>query len=203
LTKVETLNAQHELQRRLPARRGHFRLESGHHGDLWLDLELLFFRPQEIEPFAHDLARVLPKYAVEAVCGPLIEGAFLAQRVAGVLDVPFAYTEGKPSRAGGLFPVPYVLPPALQPRLKGRRVAIINDVINAGSAVRGTLAALLDCGARPVVIATLAVLGESAGRLAAEAKVPLETLAALPNEIWEPAECPLCARGVPLDGAAV
>lgn len=29
---------------------GHFLLESGHHGDLWLDLELLCLRPRQIEP---------------------------------------------------------------------------------------------------------------------------------------------------------
>jgi hypothetical protein len=28
-----------------PPRRGHFVLESGHHGNLWLDLNSLFLRP--------------------------------------------------------------------------------------------------------------------------------------------------------------
>ena len=74
----------------------------------------------------------------------------------------------------------------------------MNDVINAGSAVRGTLRSLRDCGAEPVAMATLAVLGETAVRLAAEEGVALETLATLPNQIWIPTECPLCARHVPL-----
>ena len=29
----------------LSVRRGHFVLESGHHGNLWLDLDSLFLRP--------------------------------------------------------------------------------------------------------------------------------------------------------------
>lgn len=78
-------------------------------------------------------------------------------------------------------------------------MAIVNDVINAGSAVRGTLRSLRDCGAEPVAIATLAVLGGSAVRLAIEAGVALEALAHLPNEIWMPSQCPLCARQVPLN----
>jgi len=77
-------------------------------------------------------------------------------------------------------------------------VAIVNDVINAGSAVRGTLSDLEACAARPVAIGTLLVLGSSASRIAADRGVALETLAALPNNIWTPAECPLCLRGVPL-----
>ena len=59
---------QEELLSLLAARKGHFRLESGHHGDLWLDLELLCLRPQRIRPFAVELAKRLP--AVDAVCGP-------------------------------------------------------------------------------------------------------------------------------------
>jgi orotate phosphoribosyltransferase len=193
-------NYQREVERLLPARRGHFRLESGHHGELWLDLELLFIRPSEIRPLAEQLARTVSKYAVEAVCGPLVEGAFVASMVAPVLGVPFTYTEAKvDSGAERLFPVEYILPPALRTTLTGRRVAVINDVINAGSAVRGTLRSLRNCGAEPVAIGTLAVLGDSAAKLARDAGIGLETLARIPNEIWTPSECPLCTRRVPLD----
>ena len=192
-------NDRFDVEGLLPARRGHFRLESGHHGELWLDLELLFFRPALLRPLAEELARAVSKYAVEAVCGPLVEGAFVASLLAPLLDVPFTYTERRvASRTDQLFPVSYVLPPAFRPRLNGRRVAIVNDVINAGSAVRGTSRSLRNCGAEPVVIATLAVLGDAAARLASEEGVALETLATLPNEIWTPTECPLCARHVAL-----
>jgi hypothetical protein len=35
-------------------------------------------------------------------------------------------------------------------------------------------------------------------RLAADAGLALETMAAMPNEIWAPSDCPLCAERVPL-----
>ena len=41
----------------------------------------------------------------------------------------------------------------------GRRVAVVDDVIIAGSAVRGVLVELGACGATPVAIGALAVLG--------------------------------------------
>ncbi|HUV90521.1 MAG TPA: hypothetical protein VMY80_12775, partial [Anaerolineae bacterium] len=53
---------QKELLGLLAARKGHFRLESGHHGDLWLDLDLLFVRPNHVRRFAIELANGLSKY---------------------------------------------------------------------------------------------------------------------------------------------
>jgi orotate phosphoribosyltransferase len=122
--------------------------------------------------------------------------------VASALRVPFCYSEPTRDDAkAGLFPVSYPIPGPLQARLRGERVAVVNDVINAGSAVRGTLDALAECGAKPVAIGTLAVYGEAAGELASSRSVSLETLASFPSQIWEPASCPLCARGVPLGAA--
>ena len=192
-----------DLPRLLSARRGHYLLESGHHGDLWLDLEVLCLRPREVRTLAKELAGRLRPLGIDAICGPLIEGAFVALMVAEELDVPFTYAEGRTDPdALGLFPVRYVVPGALRPKLTGRRVAVVNDVINAGSAVRGTVADLQANGARVAAIASLAVLGESATRFAQLVDVPLVALASLPNQIWTAAECPFCASGVPLDRTA-
>ncbi len=188
-----------ELIRSLPLRPGHFRYESGHHGEQWLDLERLFLEPAPLVRCALKLARKLLRYRVEMVCGPLVEGAFVALQVALELGVPFAYSERfeNPGKEG-LFPVDYRLPRALRGEVKGRRVAVINDVTNAGSAVRGTLADLLAFGAHPTVIGTLVVLGTAADQLARDHGLTLQTLARLPNPLWTPEECPLCAKGTPL-----
>jgi orotate phosphoribosyltransferase len=185
----------------LAARRGHFRLESGHHGELWLELERLCLRPARVRPFAAKLARLLKPYHIEAVCGPLNEGAFVALMVAEELGVDFTYAEriAATGRAG-LFPVDYRLPGPLRERVRGRRVAVVNDVINAGSAVRGTFADLQACDAVPVALASLVVLGDFAMRLAGEWKIPLLHLSQFPNPLWTAGDCPLCAAGVALSG---
>lgn len=182
------------------ARWGHFVLESGHHGDLWLDLELLCLRPRQLEGLAASLADELRDLGVDAVCGPLNEGAFIALMVASRLDVEFTYAERlEETGRDGLFPVRYRLPRALRGRVRGKRVAIVNDVINAGSAVRGAHADLLACGAVPVAVAALLVLGDAAARFATKNGMRLITLAQRPNRVWTPEECPLCAAGTPLD----
>ena len=190
---------QQELLALLPRRQGHFRLESGHHGDLWLDLDSLFLRPARLRRFAGALALRLGDLAIEAVCGPLFGGAFLAQVVATELDVEFYHTERVVTTdGGGLNSVNYRLPDTLRPRIGGKQVAIVDDAINAGSAVRATCLELQASGARVAAVGALLVLGRQAAQLAAGWNVPLEGIAHLPSELWNPEACPLCAARVPL-----
>jgi orotate phosphoribosyltransferase len=184
-------------------RQGHFLLESGHHGDLWLDLERLCLQPQRAQAVAVGLTAPLSELQLDAVCGPLVEGAFVALIVALQLDVQFTYSEkfGRPP-AEGLFPAGYRVPASLREGLRGKRVAIVDDVINAGSAIRGTFADLEECGANVVAISTLLVLGSAAAKFAASKNVPLYNVATLPSNLWTASECPLCESSIPLQDVA-
>jgi orotate phosphoribosyltransferase len=182
------------------ARTGHFPLESGHHGELWLDLDVLCWSAAAVEPVVGALAERIGPYAVEVVCGPLVGGALLAQPVAARLGAGFAYTERSSAGSGALYSARYRLPDALGARLAGRRVALVDDVINAGSATRATLRAVRAAGGEPVVLAAMLTLGETPARVAADEGLPLEPVTTLDNAIWAPPDCPLCARGEPLRG---
>jgi len=194
---------QEEVINSLAARRGHFLLESGHHGDRWLDLELLCLQPVIVRRFAGELASRLAKHNIEAVCGPLVEGAFVGLMVAAELEIDFSYSARfTPARTGILYPVEYRIPGALRSAVRGKRVAIVNDVINAGSAVRGTFSDLQAIGANPVAIGSLLVLGNLAAVFAIEREIALENIAWLDNVLWTPSECPLCTSGTPLEDVA-
>src|SRR5687768_2240099 len=133
----------------LEARTGHFRYESGHHGDLWLELDALFSDPARTERLAAAMTDRLGGRGIEVVCGPMTGGALLAQAVSRQLGVTFTYTERTVESDGS---VRYLLPPAQAPLVHGARVAIVDDAINAGSATGGTYHALVSAGARPVAI---------------------------------------------------
>jgi orotate phosphoribosyltransferase len=189
-----------ELLNLLSARKGHFKLESGHHGNLWLDLDLLFLRPSHVKRFAIELANRLAKYNIAAVCGPLVGGALIAQMIAAQLNVEFYYTERFVlPQSDALYQVEYRLPNSLRKMVSGKDFAIVDDVINAGSAVRGTFAELQSCGAKPVVVGALLVLGAVGSDFFAYQNIAIENLANLPNDIWIPSECPLCASQIPLE----
>jgi|SRR5271169_4850046 len=181
-------------------RQGHFQFESGHHGDLWLELETLCLHSRMLQPFAAQLAAKLRQHNVEVACGPLVEGAFVALLVSLELGCDFVYAERFASAGReGMFPVEYRLPRALHSAVKGRRVAIVNDVISAGSAVRGAFFDLQSIGAGVVAIGALIALGNSIAKFAEEHHVPLELLEQMPHNLWTPARCPLCAAGLPLE----
>jgi orotate phosphoribosyltransferase len=184
-------------------RRGHFQLESGHHGALWLDLDALFAEPARIDPFVGALANALRAYDVGVVCGPLLGGAFLAQLVAQKLSVEFCFTERvMPTELGGLYQTRYILPAAFRARVRGRRLAIVDDVMSAGSALRGTYSELRSHGAEPVVAGALLLLGDAGARLFAEQGVPVEAVARDEYTLWMPNECPLCLAGMPVERPA-
>lgn len=187
-----------ELLALMAGRRGHFRLESGHHGDLWLDVDALFTRPARLAPFVDELARRLSGHSIEVVCGPLTGGAFVAQLAAQRLDAEFCFTERVAAPTpDALYSASYEL--AGTPDLAGKPVGVVDDVVNAGSAVRSTLASLRAAGAVPVAIGALLMLGRSAAALADEHGLALEATASQDNTLWTPPECPLCADGMALE----
>jgi orotate phosphoribosyltransferase len=141
----------------IPKRNGHFRLESGHHSDLWMTLETLCSTPSALRSSIAALAERVRQYSIDVACGPLNEGAFVALMVAQEIGCGFAYAERfvRQERQDDLFPVEYRLPAAQRAIVEGKRVAILNDVTSAGSAVRGTYEDLERLHANVVVIGSL------------------------------------------------
>jgi len=185
------------------ARRGHFRMESGYHTAQWLHLEPLFVHPDRIQPIASALARLLEPAAPNAICGPLVGGAFVAQLVANELGCELYFTERVDDLATpGLFRARYRLPPSLARRVTGRRVAIVDDVISAGSSARATFAALHEANARVVAVGALLLMGDAAPAWFADFAIPVVASARTAFEIWPPESCPLCAANIPVENPA-
>ena len=178
------------------ARHGHFRLESGYHTTLWLELGALFAEPRAIAPFVAALSDKIRPYRVSVVCGPLLGGAFLAQLVAYALDIEFCFTERvTPTDPDGLYGVRYVLPPSFHQRVREKRIAIVDDVMSAGSALRGTFTELNAHRATTVVAGALLVLSTRGVDFFSEQGVALESVCTERLDLWLPYECPRCTAG--------
>jgi len=184
----------------LGVRSGHFKMESGYHSETWFELGSLFDDPVTVRPFVAELAVRLSRHRPEAVCGPMTGGARLAAMIATELGIDAVVAErfDMPG-ATGLFPVRYRIAEAQRATMRGRRIAIVDDAISAGSAVRGTHSDLTECGALPVALGALVVFGDTAAQFAADSGLELEAIDRVPFNMWRPAECPLCKDGVALD----
>jgi orotate phosphoribosyltransferase len=180
------------------SKEGHFQLESGYHSDRWLELDQLFRRPLALRPFVAELAGRIAAHRLDVIAGPLTGGAFLAELMADALGVEFAFSERIVSDRTGLFPIDYRISPAFRTAMRRRRVAIVDDAISAGSAVKGTYADVEACGATPVVVGVLLAMGSAGPEFATAKGIPLERLADLPLNTWLPQACPLCAAGIAL-----
>lgn len=196
---------QQELISLVDGRDGHFLMESGYHGETWLDLDTLLLRPAKLARFVDVLADRLSRAAdADAICGPLLGGGLIASAIATRLDLELYVSElvAPPDVSGGLFRARYAVRGATRSRLRSRRVAIVDDVVNAGSATRATVSDLREAGAEVVAIGALMVLGTSAAAYAEQEHVPLVYTAAMAHRLWLPAECPMCSAGQPLENPA-
>ncbi|MEO7156293.1 MAG: phosphoribosyltransferase family protein [Vicinamibacterales bacterium] len=181
------------------SRRGHFVMESGYHSSLWFDLEVLFDDGSQVDPFVDRLAAQLSGFDLDVVCGPASGGAKLAERIAARLGCGFAFTEPGSTDARGLFTARYILPPQFADSLRGKRVALVDDVMSAGSSLRATMTEVEAAGGRTVVIGALHVLGGAGVDFFLQRGLSVEMVGRGDYEMWRPERCPLCAAGAPLD----
>jgi len=193
-----------DLLKSLPARRGHFLLESGYHTDLWFNLNALFVAPYDLAPQIATLSELLRPYSISAVCGPLLGGAFLAYAVAAHMGLRFYFTQQVPAKTEGpLFAAEYQLPPELRRQVGDETIAIVDDIVSAGSSVRATAADLTAAGAKTVVVGTLLVLGNQAVDYLSVRGIPLVALERQDFNLWAPAKCPLCRAGASLEDPVI
>ena len=191
---------QDELIQLLTGRRGHFQLESGYHSEQWFELDRLFADPAPLRPFVAELAARLDRHHIDAVCGPMTGGATLARMIADELGLAYFFTERvAPPGTDGLFPIKYLVPTVARGEIAGRNVAIVDDAISAGSAVRGTYADVMTCSGRPIALGALFVFGETAAGFARQRGLAFEGIAQLPFAMWLPEACPLCRAGAALE----
>lgn len=170
------------------SRRGHFIYESGHHGDLWIDLDGMLADGAHFELWTHELAERVRDWAPQVVCGPKTGGAYLAQGVASHLGADFVFTERDAESPAPI----YRLPPKLRRVVAGRGVLVVDDAVNAGFAIRATLAEIATAEGIPIGLGCLLALNDPVQVLADSHGLPLAALHRVDSSLWEASQCSVC-----------
>jgi orotate phosphoribosyltransferase len=81
-------------------------------------------------------------------------------------------------------------------------VAVVDDAVNAATAVRACVDQLRDGGAVPVAALALLALGPATAMVGETLPVPFYALSSLESQAWPAGQCPLCAARLPLTDPA-
>ena len=167
---------------------GHFRLTSGLHSPAYLQCALVLEYPRHAEELGRLLADALRKIVTEPVglvVSPALGGLIIGHEVARALGARFIFTERDESKKMTLRRGFAVSP--------GEAAVVVEDVVTTGGSTRDVVEVLRAAGARP--LAAGSIVDRSGGH--ADVGAPRVALVTLEVVAYDPAQCPLCAQGVP------
>lgn len=162
--------------------RGHFRLTSGLHSDVYLQSALLLQYPEHAAALGSALAAPFRADGVQTVLAPAIGGILVAHEVARALGVRALFTE----REGGVMRLRRGFALAA-----GERCLVVEDVITTGGSTREVVACVEEHGGAVVGVGSL--IDRSGGTAAFTVK--RTALATVSATTWPPEACPLCKTG--------
>lgn len=167
--------------------RGHFKLTSGRHSDVYFEKFMILRQPLYVEKLCGIMAEKFRNDRVELVVGPTTGGVLIAYEVAKRLGTDAIYAEASDDGTSRIFKRGFSIDP-------GTRVLIVDDILTTGRSVHEVID--LCTGYRADIVGLGVLLDRSGGK--STFGYPLKALATVSADSWEPTECPLCAREVPL-----
>lgn len=168
----------------------HIVYTSGRHGSAYVNKDAIYPYTSRVAEVCRLLADAVQPTSPEVICGPATGGIILAQWTGHHLGLPAVYAEKGPE--GGM-----VLRRGYDRLVRGRRVVVVEDVVNTGGSLKATIAAVHAAGGTVVMAAALCNRGGV--RAAAVGAPALVSLIELSLDSWEAERCPLCRAGTPID----
>ncbi len=167
---------------------GHFKLSSGLHSGKYIQCARLLEDPARAEYAGRSLAGALGAEVggdgADLVVSPALGGIVIGHEVARAMGVRFLFTERMDGRM------------ALRRGFEiagGERAVVVEDVVTTGGSTREVMGAVREAGGRVVAVASIVNRG---GRV--DFGVPFVFLYGVEIANYEPSDCPMCRRGLPL-----
>jgi orotate phosphoribosyltransferase len=164
---------------------GHFRLTSGLHSPGYLQCALVLQHPHQAEALGRAIADRVRDLRPTVVLSPALGGVVIGQEVGRALGVRAIFAERQDGRL------------ALRRgfTLDGTdRVLVVEDVMTTGGSTRETIEVAKAAGGQ--VVGTASIVDRSGGTIRFD--VPFTSLLDIALPTYEPAQCPLCAQGLPV-----
>lgn len=174
------------LETRGAVLRGHFRLSSGRHSDVFVQKFRVFEQPHLTQRFGEAIAASFDR-AFDVVASPAIGAVTLgfATALGAGARMIFAEREGDKLAFRRGF--------RIEPH---ERVLVVEDVITTGASAREVVELAGAAGGKVIGVGALLDRGDAPGP---QLGAPLKALVRLDIESWEREECPLCRTNQPIE----
>lgn len=178
----------------------HVVYNSGRHGSKYVNKDLLFANPILFAKIVEILSGYFSTLAPDVVVGAAVGGSIVASHVAHVFSerygrsVPMAFAEADESSDGEKI---LVFKRGYADFVTGKRVLIVEDVVNEGVTVRRLVVAVKALSGHVV---GLGIICNRGGVDFGDLQIgKIRSLVDLTLESYAPEECPLCRAGVPVN----
>ena len=169
----------------------HFVYASGDHGNGWIAKDIINLDPRLPKRMGELLAEAVADIPCEIICGPAMGGLICAQFTALAMCRPCVYLERSSGDQHFEFKRGY------DQQVAGRRVLVVDDVINTGYSIGPAMDVVRAAGGEVVGAATWISRGNvGADDLGVDRYVFLDEVL-LPS--WPAEGCRLCEAGVPVN----
>ena len=168
-------------------KKGHFKLTSGVHSDTYIQCAQVMQYPGFMHNLCSELGRKFRGEDIDVIIGPAIGGIIISHVMAQVLGpwVRAIFTE----RENGKM----TLRRSFEIK-KDEKVLVVEDVTTTGGSVKEVIDIAKERGGQVVGVGVL--IDRSGGRI--DFGVKMKSLLTLDIKSYQPEECPLCKKGIPV-----
>lgn len=174
----------------------HIVYTSGKHGSAYVNKDAIYPHTQLTSRLCRLIADRFAGSGVDVVAAPVIGGVILSQWVAYHLselthrEILAVYAE-KATEG-------FVLKRGYDKLIQGRRVLIVEDILNTGGSVRKVVECVRSAGGDIIGVAALCNRGKITTKELGD--VPeLYSLTDVDLQAWDEGDCPLCKQAVPIN----
>ena len=172
---------------------------SGKHGSTYVNKDAIYPHTQITAAICKAMAEPFFNEAIDAVLAPAIGGVLLGHGIAAALsahqkkEIISVYAESTLDKT-------FVIKRGYDQLIAGRKVLVAEDILTTGGSVRKVVAAARNIPCEIIGVSALCNRGGvTADDLGAVPK--LVSLFNLTLDSWEPSDCPLCQKHVPINSA--
>lgn len=178
-------------------RSGHFVYTSGRHGDSYILKDAMYAYTRETSRVCREMAERFKDAGVEAVIGPAIGAAILAQWTAYHLSEltgreVFGVYADKDGQGG------FIIKRGYDQVIKGKKTLVVEDLVTTGGSLQKVVEAARSAGAD--IVGAIALVNRGDVKKEQVGNPPaFDQLLNVDLESWEEKECELCEKGIPVN----